>query len=563
MSNFPGGLPEAKTDYDNNDLVSSADPNALGKDVNAIGAKVGKDSSAVTATHDYKLSGVADGDKAASVDGEETLTDKTLTSPVITDKTSTGTDNGAETLTNKTLTSPVLNTGISGSALADGDAVDIGTSQTKIVTPDAIKDSRIGEAEFHEVYCFGDSLTFGAGSGDMNMTHKLQDHLGELWNINQAGISGNTTTQMIARLDADVLDYNNAEYVTVWAGINDVHDDDSAADIQTNLQTIYSAISDAGAKVIAIYMTPFKTSSGWTADRQTVVDAVNAWITASATDVDYIIDAYTLLENVADTLDAAYDAGDHIHLDQDGYFAVADEVFSNVTWTPDSTDQLSDGFKKDGWSYSTNNWAYASPTAIFSDADLRTIIQKGDKIKLMQGSTVKYFYVTNVSWSSPNTTVGIIGGSDYTIANSSIRSVYLSKVENPKDWPDWFNFAAVIDGPGGSAGTYAISSTYSAFTMKGKTVRYISTLSISNKGSYSGNLQHHLPVTPNTTSDNRTQHLQMGMVGDTGTLTILGWGYQILSSAKMTFVKSFNSTLVQWSDLGTSDIISVDVTYEI
>jgi hypothetical protein len=40
-----------------------------------------------------------------------TLTNKTLTSPVITNKSSTGTDSGTETLTNKTLTSPTITGG--------------------------------------------------------------------------------------------------------------------------------------------------------------------------------------------------------------------------------------------------------------------------------------------------------------------------------------------------------------------------------------------------------------------------------------------------------------------
>lgn len=49
----------------------------------ALETKVGVNSSAVTSTHDYKLSGVTGSDKAASKAGTETLTNKTLTSPVI------------------------------------------------------------------------------------------------------------------------------------------------------------------------------------------------------------------------------------------------------------------------------------------------------------------------------------------------------------------------------------------------------------------------------------------------------------------------------------------------
>lgn len=51
--------------------------------IEALEAKVGVNGSAVTTTHDYKLSGVATGDKAVSKTGTETLTNKTLTAPQI------------------------------------------------------------------------------------------------------------------------------------------------------------------------------------------------------------------------------------------------------------------------------------------------------------------------------------------------------------------------------------------------------------------------------------------------------------------------------------------------
>jgi len=55
--------------------------------IEAIEAKVGADSSAVTASHDYKLGEVTGSDKAVSKTATQTLTNKTLTSPVITSPT--------------------------------------------------------------------------------------------------------------------------------------------------------------------------------------------------------------------------------------------------------------------------------------------------------------------------------------------------------------------------------------------------------------------------------------------------------------------------------------------
>ena len=50
---------------------------------NALEAKVGADGSAVTTSHDYKLSGVTGSDKSASLAGVENLTNKTITSPTL------------------------------------------------------------------------------------------------------------------------------------------------------------------------------------------------------------------------------------------------------------------------------------------------------------------------------------------------------------------------------------------------------------------------------------------------------------------------------------------------
>jgi len=75
MTDFP-------TSKDNR--VDNVD-DAVADDINSLQDKVGIDSSAVTTTHDYKLSGATGSDKAVSLTGEETLTNKTLTAPKIDD----------------------------------------------------------------------------------------------------------------------------------------------------------------------------------------------------------------------------------------------------------------------------------------------------------------------------------------------------------------------------------------------------------------------------------------------------------------------------------------------
>ena len=85
-----------------------------------------------------KTTGLLDTTKVVDLATAQTLETKTLTSPVLTDKSSTGTDSGTETLINKTLTSPVLNTGVSGTAVLDEDAMG-SDSATKLATQQSIK----------------------------------------------------------------------------------------------------------------------------------------------------------------------------------------------------------------------------------------------------------------------------------------------------------------------------------------------------------------------------------------------------------------------------------------
>ncbi|MFA5990484.1 MAG: hypothetical protein WC803_12885 [Sphingomonas sp.] len=80
---YPTNLDSLTNNTDSVDDVVAQDVNDLNDAVEALEAKVGIDSSAVTTSHDYKLSGVTGSDKAVSKTGTETLTNKTLTTPVI------------------------------------------------------------------------------------------------------------------------------------------------------------------------------------------------------------------------------------------------------------------------------------------------------------------------------------------------------------------------------------------------------------------------------------------------------------------------------------------------
>lgn len=92
-TNFPTALDTLTNpaSTDSVSTVSHASQHANANDaIEALQAKVGADSSAVTSSHDYKLSEVTSTDKAVGKTATQTLTNKTLTSPTLTTPTING-----------------------------------------------------------------------------------------------------------------------------------------------------------------------------------------------------------------------------------------------------------------------------------------------------------------------------------------------------------------------------------------------------------------------------------------------------------------------------------------
>lgn len=99
----------------------------------------------------------------------------------------------------------------------------------------------------------------------------------------------------------------------------------------------------------------------------------------------------------------------------------------------------------DGWTLADETWTYVSSSSFRISGNVVSKYPKGTKIKLTN-SSIKYFYVINAVYSSPNTTITVTGGSDYTLANTTISSNYFSYVATPQDFPIWFNWSPSFTG---------------------------------------------------------------------------------------------------------------------
>ena len=93
-----------------------------------------------------------------------------------------------------------------------------------------------------------------------------------------------------------------------------------------------------------------------------------------------------------------------------------------------------------GWTALTDTWSYSSadaPTYVLSvDADVTAIIGVGQRLKLTNDSSVKYFIVTAVgAYGGGVTLITVYGGTDYAVVNSAITLPYYSREKAPFGFP--------------------------------------------------------------------------------------------------------------------------------
>ena len=121
-----------------------------------------------------------------------------------------------------------------------------------------------------------------------------------------------------------------------------------------------------------------------------------------------------------------------------GGSVIDDDTFATASATTLATSESIKNFVGNGWTPALETWTYASaddPTYTFTiSGDLTDKYSAGMRIKLTQ-TTAKYFIITKVAYSSPNTTITVYGGTDYDLANATITNPYYSVVKAPQGFP--------------------------------------------------------------------------------------------------------------------------------
>lgn len=117
---------------------------------------------------------------------------------------------------------------------------------------------RITAVAGYRTVAFGDSLTSpdgGAPNGQGWVAYFDVEADGRFQIVKNAGIPGNNTTQMLARVQADVIAYR-PDLVTFLAGTNDLTQNVPLATMQDNVRGIWAAVKAAGATMVILSVPP-------------------------------------------------------------------------------------------------------------------------------------------------------------------------------------------------------------------------------------------------------------------------------------------------------------------
>ncbi|MFE9435525.1 SGNH/GDSL hydrolase family protein [Streptomyces sp. NPDC006640] len=242
------------------------------------------------------------------------------------------------------------------SYVAQGDRTEdlSGTSYTEqtpywryLTAVDVLSDEATGT-----VVVLGDSLTDGVTS-TVGANRRWPDVLAERlrasagtgetprYSVVNQGISGNQILAAglgrpadnpsgLSRFGRDVLDRTNVKAVVIDLGVNDILRNPRQVDPRTitaGLRTLVRQAHARGLRVVGATLMPFQGHRGYTPQRETVREAVNAEIRAGKV-YDAVVDFDAALRDPYNPrrLRTDYDSGDHLHPSDRGFRRMA-EVF--------------------------------------------------------------------------------------------------------------------------------------------------------------------------------------------------------------------------------------------
>lgn len=121
-------------------------------------------------------------------------------------------------------------------------------------------------------------------------------------------------------------------------------------------------------------------------------------------------------------------------------------LLSKTVVGTDSSGNLQDATSSivpsDGWIPVTETWTRTGNHTFTVSGDFTATYRKGTKIKYIDNSALEFGVVGSSSFSGGSglTTVNLIVNSDYAMAATTITNTFVSYIDNPVFFPQWFNW---------------------------------------------------------------------------------------------------------------------------
>lgn len=233
-----------------------------------------------------------------------------------------------------------------------------------------------------------------------------------------------------------------------------------------------------------------------------------------------------------------------------------------VTATPTNNELAG---TSDGWVEVGETWTFGTATTFTVSGDKTGKYQKGDKIRLKQGGAYKYFYILDLTYAAPNTTVTVTGGTDYTLVTGSITDKYFSKASTPQGFPQWFNWTPVWLLSGGTLDT-TYTTQIGRLTLNGRTCTLHWQLTLGTVTTASANLPFQINFPINAVIAGNQMAIGSAVYLDSG-VDFTGLIAYALSASAMQFFKGMAVGSQMGADtaktVANNDSLSGTVTYQI
>lgn len=197
----------------------------------------------------------------------------------------------------------------------------------------------------------------------------------------------------------------------------------------------------------------------------------------------------------------------------------------------------------DGWRSANETWTYASATTITIPSGGTGKYSVGDKVRIYQANTTKYFYIVTVA----DALLTITGGSDYTLTNSTINNPCTSRRVTPVGFPRYFNYAATLTNITEGSGTKVAK-----FTFNGKDVHFWGYFTLGAGSAMGTSPTVSLPITADSASIVASENFAYGTFKfqDTGSATYFGFAH--LDSTTATSPAALGAAGTYVNNAGTS-----------